>query len=64
MPTITAGQSGWVTEKDWIKHRALIEQFYKQQTLASVMDVMASQYGFRATFVFQTVLQITLSDAP
>ena len=44
-------QSGWATKQDWDKHRALIGQLYEKHKLFEVMDFMAKQHGFRATFV-------------
>ena len=51
-------KGGWATKEDWIKHQRLIGQLYEKQTLAKVMSYMASQHGFRATCVIETIQMI------
>ena len=56
--TPASNLSAWATKRDWIQHQALIGQLYKDQTLSEVMKFMESQHGFKATYVFLTVLMI------
>lgn len=55
VPTAT-NQSNWATKEDWIRHQELIGQLYRKRPLKEVMDIMASQHGFRATFVTSSLL--------
>ncbi len=63
MATSVGSQNGWASKEDWVRHQTIISRLYRTQKLVEVMNFMASQHGFRATFVFQTVLTtLVLTD--
>ena len=65
MATSVGSQSGWASKEDWVRHQTLISRLYGTQKLVEVMNFMASQHGFRATFVFQIVLMtLVLTNVP
>lgn len=62
-PTIAGvtNSNCWAAKEAWAKHQADIEQFYlhERKTLAEVMRLMESEYGFKATLVLCIVLCIS-----
>ena len=49
--TGSAHLSTWAIDKDWKKHRALIQELYSSHTLAEVMKYMESEHKFKGTSV-------------
>ena len=54
--TTSANSSTWATNKDWTKHRALIEELYDSHKLAEVMKFMETSHNFKATSVVHIYL--------
>lgn len=61
VPVITQSDvsTGWATEDDWARHRALITELYGGNKLPKVMNIMESREGFKATLVDNSMLFIS-----
>ena len=44
-------QNDWASKADWARHKDLIRDLYLVNTLPKVMEFMARDHGFKATYV-------------
>ena len=44
-------QNDWASKADWARHKDLIRDLYLFNTLPKMMDSMARDHGFKATYV-------------
>ena len=49
--TTATNPEGWASAQDWDKYRALITELYPKLMLKEIMEVMAIEHNFKATYV-------------
>ena len=48
--TVTTNPEGWASAQGWDKYRALITELYPKLILKDIMEVMAIEHSFKATY--------------
>ena len=48
--TATTNPEGWASAQGWDKYRALITELYPKLMLKEIMEVMAIEHNFKATY--------------
>ena len=49
--TAATNPEGWASAQGWAKYRALITELYPKLILKEIMEVMATEHNFKATYI-------------